>query len=362
MNTFGNHFRLTTFGESHGPAIGGIIDGVPSGLSIDLQRLQEAVDRRTPQKVAGATGRREPDQIEILSGIYGGVTLGTPVGFIIRNLDARPQDYTTMGTALRPNHADYTYMIRYGLRDPRGGGRASARETACRVVAGAIASQILELHNIDVRAWTEHIGGIHADTPENFLPTEESIYSSPVRCPYPEHAAEMETEIGRAAASHDTLGGIVRCIVTGIKAGIGNPVADKLQALLAAAMMSIPAAKGFDYGDGFAAAADRGSRQCDIFAPDSNGGVRIMSNHSGGIQGGITNGQPIVMRVAFKPVATMPGREISTVDNNGNPCTLRFSGRHDVCAVPRAVSVVQAMASITVLDAIMASVTPDLRR
>lgn len=354
MNSFGTYYRLTSFGESHGPAIGGIIDGGPAGIAIDMEAVRTAMERRSPRNTSGSTGRREADTVEFLSGIYEGRTLGTPIGFIIRNTDSRPQDYPAADGPLRPNHADYTYLCRYGIRDPRGGGRASARETACRVVAGAIAAAILADKGIAVHAWTESIGTVSACVPDGSIPSDDDIFSSPVRCPQPDKSREMEAALDRARRDSDTLGGIVRCVVTGLPAGIGDPVGDKLQARLAAAMMSIPAAKGFDYGDGFAAAAMRGSEHCDLFTTGADGSIRTATNHSGGIQGGISNGAPVAMRVAFKPIASMPGREVSTVDASGRPCTLRLSGRHDVCAVPRAVSVVRAMAAMTILDALLA--------
>lgn len=353
MNTFGQYLRLTTFGESHGKAIGGILDGVPAGLKLDFDVIREAVRRRAPSSAIGSTARKEADEPEFLSGIYEGVTLGTPLAFIIRNTDVKPQDYEQQGGALRPNHADYTYGVKYGIRDPRGGGRASARETAVRVVAGAIASQILALKGIDVVAWTDSIGTVKCQNWEGIVPTQEQIYSNDVRCPDVEIANGMQNAIKTAAENCDSLGGCVRCVLSGVPAGLGEPIFGKLQARLAAAMMSIPAVKGFEYGDGFAAAESCGSQQVDIFVPTSNG-IGLSSNHSGGIQGGISNGQPITMRVAIKPIATMPGREFPTTDAAGNPCTIQMRGRHDICAVPRAVPVVQAMAALVVADALLA--------
>lgn len=341
MNTFGNSLRLTTFGESHGLAIGGVIDGLPAGFIIDFDDVRLWMDRRRPGSVAGSTTRRESDEVEFLSGIYQGRTLGTPVAFIIRNTDARPGDYDP--ELLRPNHADYTYLQKYGLRDPRGGGRASARETACRVVAGAIAAQILEAKGIFVSAWTESIGKV--TTQVAAVPDETDIYASAVRCPDAVASVAMQDALDCARRDCDTLGGIVRCVVTGLKPGVGEPVFGKLQASLAAAMMSIPAAKGFDYGDGFAAAEATGRSQVDVLTPNG-----IVGNHSGGIQGGISNGQPLTMRVAFKPIATMPGATVPTINESGESASLTFGGRHDVCAVPRAVPVVRAMAALTVLD------------
>lgn len=330
MNTFGTNLRLTSFGESHGPAIGGVIDGFPAGFRVDFEALEEFMRRRRPGSTPGSSARRESDCPEFLSGLLDGVTLGTPIAFIIRNTDCRPGDYAELEDVYRPNHADYTYQAKYGIRDARGGGRASARETAVRVCAGALAAQYLADSGIRTVAEIDSIGGIGGDR------------------------AAMDAAIEEARRSCDSLGGIVRCTITGVPAGVGSPVFGKLQAQLAAAMMGIPAAKGFEYGDGFAAAAARGSEQLDPFIPDGKGGITVASNHSGGIQGGITNGAPIVFRVAFKPIATMPGRTVETVDRNGRPTTVTYSGRHDVCAVPRALPVVEAMANLVLLDALLA--------
>ncbi len=344
MNSIGKILTLTTFGESHGPAAGGVLDGVPAGAVIDMARLQEFVDRRRP---AGqfATSRRESDTVEILSGLFGGKTLGTPIGFIIRNNDTRAADYSAWADAYRPCHADYTYEAKYGIRDYRGGGRASARETVARVVAGGIASQILASQGITVRAFTSAIGTV--SLPADYVP-ETLAAGNHLGCPDPVATAEMEEELARARAEGDTLGGTVTCLATGVLAGLGDPVFGKLQARLAAAMMSIPAAKGFDYGDGFAAAAARGSEIMDSFNPDFS----TVTNHSGGIQGGITNGADIRFRVAFKPIATLM-RDIDTVDRHGNRVTIQPRGRHDVTAVPRAVVVVEAMAALTILDSLL---------
>ncbi|MDE6582021.1 MAG: chorismate synthase [Duncaniella sp.] len=322
MDSTGSILALTTFGESHGPAMGGVLTGVPAGAVIDLDVLQAFVDRR---RASGrhATGRHEADRVEILSGLFEGKTLGTPVGFIIRNSDVRSEDYKQWADAYRPGHADYTYEAKYGLRDWRGGGRASARETVARVVAGGIAVQILDTMGVTVTARVAQIGSA----------TDE---------------AEMTRQLDEARAAGDSLGGIVACTISGVSAGVGEPVFGKLQSRLASAMLSIPAAKGFDYGMGFAGADARGSEVMDKFLPDFS----TASNHSGGIQGGISNGADIYFRVAFKPVATMM-RPIDTVDRMGNPVTVQPRGRHDVCVVPRAVVVVESMAALTILDAIL---------
>lgn len=316
MNTIGKILTLTTFGESHGPAMGGVLDGVPAGVDIDLEALQRFVARRRPGQTEGASSRGEQDRVEVLSGIWQGKTLGTPIGFIVRNTDARSEDYEPLARCFRPNHADYTWQVKYGIRDPRGGGRASARETVARVVAGGIAMQVLGRLGITVEAVAR--------------------------------AADAAT-LQRVMADGDTLGGIIECVVHGAPDGLGEPVYGKLHARLAAAMMSIPSVHGFEYGDGFEMAAKRGSEVMDAFEKRADGSIGTVTNHSGGIQGGISNGEDIVMRVAFKPVPTLM-RDIPTVDLDGNPVTLPPRGRHDVCVVPRAVPVVEAMAALVILD------------
>ena len=330
-NSFGNIFRLTTFGESHGAAIGGVIDGVPAGCRIDAELIQDELRKRRPGAGPLGTTRREPDEVELLSGLMEGVTTGTPIGFIIRNTNQRSNDYDAMRHLFRPSHADYTYQVKYGVRDYRGGGRTSARETACRVVGGAVAQQILAEFGITIDAYASRIGPLQ-------LPAD---------------SARLEALTAELRAAGDTVGGVVSCTINGVPAGVGEPLFDKLQARLAAAMLSVPAAKGFEYGDGFALAAMRGSEANDRFIPSPEGGITTVTNHSGGIQGGISNGQPITMRVAFKPVATLM-RPQETVDDCGNPATLQPRGRHDVCVVPRAVPVVKAMAALVVLDALLA--------
>lgn len=316
MNTLGKILTLNTFGESHGPAMGGVLDGMPAGVDIDLDALQRFVDRRRTGQTAGSSTRDEQDRVEVLSGIWQGKTLGTPIGFIVRNTDARSADYDDIARCYRPNHADFTWEKKYGLRDPRGGGRASARETVARVVAGGIAIQALNKLGITIEA---------------------------AACPVDTAALQ------RAMAEGDTLGGIIECTVKGVPAGLGEPLFGKLHAQLAAAMMSIPSVHGFEYGDGFELAAKRGSEVMDLFERRADGSIGTLTNHSGGIQGGISNGEDIVMRIAFKPVPTLM-REVPTVDRNGNPVALQPRGRHDVCVVPRAIPIVEAMAALVILD------------
>ncbi len=347
-NKFGEIFTLTSFGESHGPAIGGVIDGMPSGLEIDLEAIQRQLDRRRPGQSAMTTSRNEADRVEVLSGLYKGVTLGTPIGFIIRNTNQHSADYDQIARCYRPSHADFTYDSKYGLRDPRGGGRSSARETASRVVAGAFAAQALAAKGITVRAYASQIGRVALDVPYYGLDLT-AVDDSQVRCPDVQGAAQMEAEIMRAKAAGDSLGGVVTCVVTGVPAGLGEPVFGKLHARLASAMMGINAAKGFDYGLGFDFAARNGSEVLDGFVCDSSRGIHTASNYSGGIQGGISNGEDIYMRVAFKPVATLM-RDVPTVDADGRSVTLHARGRHDPCVVPRAVPVVEAMAAMVIFD------------
>ena len=316
MNTLGKILTLTTFGESHGPAMGGVLDGMPAGVNIDMDALQRFVDRRRTGQTAGSSTRDEQDRVEVLSGIWQGKTLGTPIGFIVCNTDACSADYDDIARCYRPNHADFTWEKKYGLRDPRGGGRTSARETVARVVAGGIALQALNKLGITIEA-----------------------------APCPVDTAELQ----RAMAEGDTLGGIIECTVKGAPAGLGEPLFGKLHAQLAAAMMSIPSVHGFEYGDGFELAAKRGSEVTDLFERRADGSIGTLTNHSGGIQGGISNGEDIVMRIAFKPVPTLM-REVPTVDRDGNPVTLQPRGRHDVCVVPRAVPIVEAMAALVILD------------
>ncbi len=351
MNTFGRIYRLTSFGESHGPAIGGVIDGIPSNFEIDLDEIQHQLDRRRPGQSAIVTARNESDRVKILSGIFEGKTLGTPIGFIIENGDHHSNDYEEMRHSFRPSHADYTYQMKYGIRDHRGGGRSSARETAARVVAGAFASQILKNLGIDIYAFTSQVGSIKLDKSPAELNFSE-IDSNPVRCPDAPVAEKMEELIRDVKSNGDTVGGIISCIITGVPVGIGQPVFGKLHAKLAEAMLSINAAKGFDYGMGFAGASMLGSQTIDRFTIDDNNPVHTATNHSGGIQGGISNGEDIYFRVAFKPVATLL-QEVETIDDDGNPSVLKARGRHDPCVVPRAVPIVEAMAAMVMLDEIL---------
>lgn len=353
MNTFGNLYRLTDFGESHGAAIGGVIDGMPARFPVDTDAIQRCLDRRRPGQSAYTTPRNESDRVTFLSGIFRGRTLGTPIAFTIANSNTRSSDYGAIAHAFRPGHADYTYQVKYGHRDYRGGGRASARETAVRVVGGALALQVLNAQDIYITAYTERIGSVVLDKPADTLDLGiGNIDASAVRCPDAAVSELMEAEIIRARHASDTLGGIVRCIITGVPAGLGEPVFGKLQAMLAGAMMGINAAKGFEYGDGFASAAATGTQQTDNFFTDRAGRVATRTNHSGGIQGGISNGMPITFRVAFKPVATLP-QPVDTIDTDKRPATLTVGGRHDVCVVPRAVPIVESMAAMVILDALM---------
>ena len=331
MNTFGKYFTVTTFGESHGPAIGGVIDGMPSGVAFDRELLDEAMIRRRPGKgIAAESARKESDKVEILSGVFEGFTLGTPIGFIIRNTDSRSADYEELKNISRPSHADRAYLEKYGIRDYRGGGRASARETACRVVAGAFARMALKSRGVEVKAMVERVG--------DCIGSQE----------------ELLDEAARYAAFGDSIGGVVKCEITGLPAGLGEPLFDKLQAWLASAMMSIPAAKGFEYGMGFNGVSVPGSMQNDLYIKDQESGEVIpMTNNSGGIQGGITNGQPVVFKVAFKPAASISMPQ-PIVDDSGNPVVLKIRGRHDACVAFRAVPVVEAMAWITILDMTLA--------
>jgi chorismate synthase len=351
MNTFGHNLTLTTFGESHGPAIGGVIDGFPSQFPIDLDRVQAELDRRRPGQSAITTGRNEADRVRILSGIFEGVTTGTPIGFMIENADHHSSDYEEMRHAFRPSHADFTYNARYGVRDHRGGGRSSARETACRVVGGAFARQWLESQGINIVAYTAQVGHIAMD--RNAAVTPAAIEANAVRCPDADAAARMIKLIEEVKADGDTIGGYVECVITGMPAGVGSPHADKLHAALAAAMMSIPAAKGFEIGMGFEGCLHRGSEMIDEFYVDAaTGDVRTRTNNSGGIQGGISNGMPITLRVAFKPVATLL-RPVATITDSGDTTVLKARGRHDPCVLPRAVPVVEAMAALCIADAMI---------
>ena len=347
MNTFGTLFTLTSFGESHGAAIGGVVDGMPAGIAVDMDFVRSEMQRRRPGQSAVTTGRKEPDEVEFLSGIFEGRTTGAPIGFIIRNTNQHSGDYDNLREVLRPSHADYTYWQKYGVRDYRGGGRSSARETAVRCVAGALAKLVLRELGITIQAYTSQVGHIALEndyTKYDLSLTESNI----VRCPDTEKARQMEELILKVKSEGDTIGGIVTCVITGCPVGLGEPVFGKLHAALGNAMLSINACKGFDYGRGFDGIGERGSEQNDQFVSTENG-ITTATNRSGGIQGGISNGQPIYLRAAFKPVATQLGEQ-TTLDIHGNEQTLQAKGRHDPCVVPRAVPIVEAMAAITVLD------------
>ncbi|WP_295728359.1 chorismate synthase [uncultured Muribaculum sp.] len=352
INTFGNIYRLTSFGESHGVAIGGVIDGMPSGVALDTDAIQRQLDRRRPGQSAITTARSETDRVEFLSGIMDGVTTGTPIGFVVRNADHHSSDYENMRHVFRPSHADYTYNNKYGLRDHRGGGRSSARETIARVVGGAVAMQALHAiyPGVAVSAYTSRVGDV-AMNGDGAWYGLDLIDSNDVRCPDSVAAEDMRRLILDVKKQGDTVGGIVTAVVRGIPAGLGEPVFGKLHAMLAAAMLSINAAKGFEYGMGFAGCCRRGSEMIDSMESRGTGErPRFLSNNSGGIQGGISNGEDIVMRVAFKPVATLLS-EVATVDDSGADAVLHARGRHDPCVLPRAVPIVEAMAAMTLLDA-----------
>lgn len=356
-NIFGKIYRLTSFGESHGAAVGGVIDGVPAGEPVDMDKLQRELNRRRPGQSAIVTPRDEKDRVRLLSGVFEGKTTGQPIGFIVENADQHSSDYENMRNVFRPSHADYTYTAKYGIRDHRGGGRSSARETISRVVAGALAKQILERRGISITAYTSTVGNISVGKPYTELDLA-AIESNDVRCPDDETAQRMHKLIAEVKADGDTVGGIISCVIKGCPAGIGEPAFDKLQSRLAAAMLSINAAKGFDYGMGFEGCGARGSEMIDTFI-NRGGHIATATNHSGGIQGGISNGEDIYFRVAFKPVATLL-REVATVDKDGNPATLKARGRHDPCVLPRAVPVVEAMAACVILDAMLIDKTTRL--
>lgn len=347
MNSFGRLLRLTTFGESHGVAIGGVLDGFPSGILIDNDFIRNEMSRRRPGQSAVTTSRNEADEVQFLSGVFEGRSTGTPIAFVIYNTNNRSGDYENMRNVYRPSHADYVYDVKYGVRDYRGGGRSSARETAVRVCAGALAKLALKQHGITVQAYTSQVGDIVLDK-DYTLYDMAAVESNVVRCPDAEKAAQMEQLILSVKKTGDTVGGVVTCVVKGVPAGLGEPLYDKLSARLAQAMLSINAAKGFDYGNGFAAAYGRGSQQNDIFY-NGNGMIATRTNNSGGIQGGISNGNDIYFRVAFKPVATIL-MEQPTVSSEGEDAVVKARGRHDPCVVPRAVPVVEAMAALTLLD------------
>ncbi len=346
-NSFGEIFRLTSFGESHGKAIGGIIDGCPAGIDIDIAAVQLELDRRKPGQSKITTQRKETDRVEFLSGIFEGKTLGTPIAFNIVNGDQQSKDYSHIKDAYRPSHADYTYDEKYGIRDYRGGGRSSARETIARVVAGAIAKQILIKLKIETHAYVSAVGALQMQAFDNNVDFSK-VDTTIVRCPDLELAAEMISHIDEVRKEGDTVGGVITGVALNVPVGLGAPVFDKLHADLAKAMMSINAVKGFEYGGGFDMCTRRGSQVNDLFVTDAKG-VQTKTNFSGGIQGGISNGETIYFRVAFKPVATIMQDQLS-INNKGEELIVKGKGRHDPCVVPRAVAIVEAMTSMVLLD------------
>lgn len=350
-NTFGNIFTLTSFGESHGDAIGGVVDGMPAGIDIDTDFIQHELDRRRPGQSRITTDRNEGDRIELLSGVFEGKSTGCPIGFIVRNTNQHSQDYENMRTAFRPSHADYTYYKKYGIRDHRGGGRSSARITISRCVGGALAKLALRKLGIDVRAYTSQVGRIKLDAGYHVYDLTATDTNA-VRCPDMAKAREMEKLISEVKAQGDTIGGTITCVIKGCPAGLGEPEFGKLNAMLGSAMLGINAAKAVEFGMGFDVATARGSEINDVFC-NENGKTTTRTNNSGGIQGGISNGEDIFFRIAFKPVATLL-MEQETVNIHGESITLKARGRHDPCVLPRAVPIVEAMAAMTILDLYLA--------
>lgn len=347
MNSFGQLFKLTTYGESHGVGIGGVIDGCPAGLKIDIDFIQTELNRRKPGQSKITTQRNETDTVEFFSGIFEGKTTGTPIGFLVKNKDHHSSDYNDLKDVFRPSHADYTYAQKYGVRDHRGGGRSSARETIARVVGGAVAKQLLASKGISIQAYVHSVSNIEVDIPYNQLDlslTETNI----VRCPHPHIAEKMIDRIEEAGRNHDTVGGTIACIIKGVPAGWGSPVFNKLHADLGFAMLGINAVKGFEYGSGFEGTKLNGSEHNDIFVTQ-NGKVKTLTNNSGGIQGGISNGEEIYCKVAFKPIATLL-KEQKTIDKNLNNTSINPKGRHDPCVLPRAVPIVESMAALVLAD------------
>lgn len=347
-STFGTAFRVTTFGESHGGGLGVVIDGCPPRLPLDLEAIARELTRRRPGQSHLVTQRDEPDSVEILSGVLEGVTLGTPIAMLVRNQDARSKDYAEVASAYRPSHADYTYDAKYGIRAVAGGGRASARETVARVAAGAVAKQLLAPLGVAIVAWVDEVGELAAQVDALAVSIAE-VEASLVRCPDPAASAAMIERIEEVRKAGDSIGGVVRAVARGVPAGWGEPVFDKLEADLAKAMLSIPAVKGFEVGSGFAGARLRGSQHNDAFVPAGDGAVGTRTNFSGGIQGGISNGQPILLRIGFKPTATIM-RSQDTVDASGAATVLAPRGRHDPCVLPRAVPIVEAMLALVLAD------------
>lgn len=350
-NTFGRLFRLSTFGESHGPAIGGVIDGCPAGMAIDTDAVQLALDRRKPGQSKITTQRKEADRVEFLSGIFEGQTTGTPIGFVIRNADARSKDYSHIKDTFRPSHADFTYSTKYGLRDYRGGGRSSARETACRVVAGDVARQVLRASGVNISVWVHRVHDIAIPVAAEI--DLSTIEDTIIRCPHPETAERMIDLIDHTRKAGDTVGGEIRAEVNGVPTGWGEPVFDKLHARLGFAMLGINAVKGFEIGSGYRGTFMKGSEHNDAFIKEGDD-IATSSNHSGGVQGGISNGQPVTFSVAFKPVATIL-QDQDSVDSQGEKTTVKGKGRHDPCVLPRAVPIVEAMAALVLVDMMLLS-------
>ncbi|MBR5532330.1 MAG: chorismate synthase [Bacteroidales bacterium] len=354
MNKFGTLFTLTSFGESHGVAVGGVIDGMPAGIAVDMDFIQSELNRRKPGQSSIVTQRKENDKVEILSGVFEGVTTGTSIGFVVYNTNMKSKDYENLRNIYRPSHADYTYSQHYGVRDHRGGGRSSARETIARVVAGAFAKLALKELGVRITAYTSQVGDIELD--RDYKKYDFSlIETNAVRCPDVEVAERMSDLIAEVKREGDTIGGVITCVANGVPVGWGEPVFDKLHAKLGSAMLGINAVKGFEYGMGFAGVANRGSQMNDVFVCE-DGKVSTLTNNSGGIQGGISNGEDIYFRVAFKPVATLL-QPIDTVDVDGNKVSVTAEGRHDPCVLPRAVPVVEAMAAMVLLDSYLISKT-----
>ena len=346
-NTFGNIFTLTTFGESHGEGIGGVIDGFPAGITVDMEFVQNELNRRRPGQSKITTDRQEGDKVEFLSGIFEGKSTGCPIGFLVRNTNQHSNDYDNMRDLFRPSHADFTYYEKYGIRDHRGGGRSSARETISRCIGGALAKLALRQIGVNIQAYTSQVGNIALERDYQQYDLSQ-IENNIVRCPDSEKAAEMEELISRVKTEGDTIGGVITCIIKGCPKGLGEPAFGKLHAALGGAMLTINAVKGFEYGEGFNGVCQRGSEQNDKIV-NNDGNITTTTNHSGGIQGGISNGQDIYFRVVFKPVATLL-MEQQTVDKEGTPTVIKARGRHDPCVLPRAVPVVEAMAAMTILD------------
>lgn len=356
-NSFGNLFRITTFGESHGKAIGVILDGCPAGVPVDEEYIQNELARRKPGQSKITTQRKEEDEVEILSGVFEGITTGTPISMLIRNKDQKSKDYSHIAEKYRPSHADYTYQEKYGIRDYRGGGRSSARETAARVAAGAIAKLMLKELGISSHAFVSQVGELKLEKSYQDLDLSQ-IDSNAVRCPDQETAAKMFDYIDEIRKNRDTVGGIITGVIQGVPVGLGEPVFDKLHAELGKAMLSINAVKGFEYGSGFEGVKKRGSEHNDEFYKEGDR-IRTRTNYSGGVQGGISNGEDIYFNVAFKPVATLM-QDQSSVDQEGNEVTVSGKGRHDPCVVPRAVSIVEAMSALVIADFYLISRTNKL--